>query len=116
MIDVKQANLRMNQGSRFEVGIDVIENGAAKNLTGYTARMQIRASKESTTVLADYTTANGALSVNALAGRVTIVVLSTTTDAYTWGDAVYDLEIVDGANDATRILEGKISLNKQVTR
>jgi hypothetical protein len=109
-------DLRVYQGSRFELPVDVKENGAVKDLTGYTARMQIRPSKESAQVLADYSTANGAITINPATGRVTVVAASAVTDAYTWVAGVYDMEIVTSGGEATRILEGRVSLSRQVTR
>jgi hypothetical protein len=116
MIEVKRYDLRFNQGSRFELPINVTESGVTKDLTNWTARMQIRQFKDSATVLADYTILNGRITVNGPTGRVTVLVPASVTDGYEWGDGVYDLEIVAPDGDAIRIMEGTVSFSKQVTR
>lgn len=116
MIPILNRDLQMKQGSRFEQPIIVMENNMPKNLTGYTARMQIREWKDSDTFLAEYTTANNKLTIAPEAGRITIVVPSADTAGYDFGDAFYDLEVVDGDGDATCIMEGRISLIREVTR
>lgn len=114
---MRSMDLRMYQGKRFEQPVIISEEGAPKNLTGYTARMQIREWKDSATVLADYTTENGRLLIDGPAGKVTIVVPGSVNAAYGWGDAFYDLEVVDGGGEpGPPILEGKISLVREVTR
>lgn len=116
MTTVLVQNLTINQGSRFRYSLYVKENGAVLNLTGYTARMQIRKTQDSDTVLASYTTADGNLVINAPQGVVQIRVPSSETEAYTWEAGVYDLEIVDGSNDATRVMQGWVKVSPQVTR
>jgi hypothetical protein len=106
----------MWQGSRFRFNLQVTENGSVLNLTGYTARMQIRASVSDATVLAEYTTTNGMLVIDGAQGIVQIRVPSSETEDYTWESGVYDLEVVDGSNDAIRVMEGWVAVTPQVTR
>ena len=43
-------NFTLEQGSTFSRQITVQENGTALNLTGYTARMQMRSTHDSSTI------------------------------------------------------------------
>lgn len=114
---VSTNNLRIDQGSRFHLTFRVLDNGSPADLTGYTARMQIRPSVSDATVLAEYTTANNMLVINTGDSTVTIAVPSSETEAYTgWVTGVYDLEIVSSTNDAIRISEGWVKVTPQVTR
>lgn len=109
-------NLRIDQGSRLRFTFRVLDNGSPADLSGYTARMQIRASVSSTDVLAEYTTANNMLVISPGDSTVTITVPSSETEDYNWTTGVYDLEIVSGSNDAIRISEGWVKVSPQVTR
>jgi len=114
---VSTNNLRIDQGSRFRFTFRVLDNGNLADLTGYTARMQVRPSVSDATVLAEYTTVNGFLVINTGDSTVTIAVPSSETDSYTgWVTGVYDLEIVSSGNDAIRISEGWVKVTPQVTR
>ena len=109
-------NLRIDQGSRFSFTLLVLDNGVPADLSGYTARMQVRASVTSTDVLAEYTTTNGFLVVNSGDSMVSIILPSSETEGYAWVTGVYDLEIVDGSDNAIRISEGWVKVSPQVTR
>lgn len=90
--------------------------GNAVNLTGCTARMQIRRSVASEEVLLELTNANGKLSITPLTGTVTMIFSATTTAAFTWSRAKYDLEIVSADGTVTRLIEGEITVSKEITR
>lgn len=87
------------------------------DLTGCTARMQIRTSVKAATTLASLTTENGGLILGDDAGTITIYMSATATAALTgWTSAVYDLEIVFGGGDVRRLMEGSVTLLPEVTR
>lgn len=46
----------------------------------------------------------------------TLVIPATTSSAFTFDRAVYDIEYVDSSSVTTRLLQGKIKLSKEVTR
>ena len=90
--------------------------GANGNLTGYTARMQVRQSKASDTVLLELTTANGRIALGGSAGTIDLSLNATTTAAITWKRGVYDLELVASNGVVKRLLEGEVTVSKEVTR
>jgi hypothetical protein len=90
--------------------------GTIINITGYTARMQVRQSVNSSTILLTATTENGKLVIDGSAGKVTISLSATDTAAITWLTGVYDLELVSSGGVVTRLLEGSVVVSREVTR
>jgi hypothetical protein len=110
-------NISIEQGAKFERNILVRNNnGTSKDLTGYSARMQVRPTFASSTILLEATTANGLISINGPGGIVTISISADITTPLDWSVAVYDLEIYINATEIIRILEGSASLSLEVTR
>lgn len=88
-------SLKVDQGATFSKVV-VWKTGtppAVVDLTGCTARMQVRGKLTDTAVLLELTTANGGIALGGAAGTVTINLSATQTAAITWVTAVYDLEI-----------------------
>lgn len=90
---------------------------APKDLTSYTARMTIKETKDSATVIDTLTSAGGELVIEAALGKVTITIAASVTETYTFDTAVYDLELVDDSLEpvVTRIVEGELELCTEVT-
>ena len=89
----------------------------AVNLTGCTARMQIRKAVNDTTVLDTLTTENAKIVIHEpLNGKFKIVIPASTSTAYTFTSAVYDLEIVFTDGTVTRVIEGCLTAAPEVTR
>ena len=90
-------------------------DGVAVNLTGYTARMQVRADHESGVALLSLTTENGGIALGGAAGTVTVTATATATAALEAGERVYDIELVNGAT-VIRLLQGCFVVDPEVTR
>jgi hypothetical protein len=89
----------------------------AVNLTGCTARMQIRKSVNDTTVLDTLTTENSKLVIHEpLNGKFKIVIPASVSTAYTFTSAVYDLELVFLDSTVIRVIEGCFTAAPEVTR
>ena len=86
------------------------------NLTGFTARMQIRETVESTTTIASLTTENGGITLGGAAGTIALLLSATATALLTVDSAVYDLEIVSGGGVVTTVLSGNVYLTDETTR
>lgn len=108
--------INVDQGSTWNLSLTYVDsNGAAVNLSGYTARMQVRPSLESATTTASLTTENGGIAITAATGGIALTLSATATAAITAATYVYDVEIVTGAT-VTRILEGDFVVRREVTR
>lgn len=94
----------------------IVEYNTPVNLTGYTARMQIRAKLADTTTIDEYTTQNGKISIDTAGFGIILQVDATTTAAYTFSSGVYSLELVSPLGVVTQLCTGNITLIKEVTR
>lgn len=93
--------------------------GTPIDLTGCSARMQVRAEIDGTAVLLELTTENGGITLGSTAGTIDLYVGATATAAINWEGGVFDLEIIHpGAlpDDVTRLAQGTVSVSPEVTR
>jgi hypothetical protein len=109
-------DILIEQGATYSQVITYKEAGVAINLTGYTARMQVRATLESASTLVELTTANSRIALGGAAGTITLTISATDTAALTSGRGVYDLELVSGSGIVTRLLQGVATISRNVTR
>lgn len=113
-------NLAIEQGATWRHGLQVRQGVGAQapgmNLTGYTARMQLRNELPAPAVLLELTNTNGRIVITPLTGELMLVLTATETAALSFDGAVYDLEIVSSGGEVTRLLQGKVSLSLEVTR
>ena len=124
----------IQQGSTLRFRIDYKDsNNNAVDLTGYESRMIIRPDVASSTVicsLSSVTTDVDGTGLNMTpvisgvtypksSGSIEITISAASSSLFTFGEAVYDLEIYIGSAPGTyvdRILEGRVKLTKEVTR
>ena len=91
------------------------EEAEPRDLTGWTARMQIRRSTSAEKVLAELTTANGLLLLNH-EGLVRIKIPAEVSTEWDFSSGVYDLENVDPDGGVTRFAGGRVTVTPEVTR
>jgi hypothetical protein len=96
-------------------GGGVLEYNQPVNLTGYTARMQIRSKLEDLTVLTELTTENNRILIDNTLKTITLTIPANVTAALNFQSAVYSLELVNGS-EVTPFIGGTVSLIKEVTR
>lgn len=111
-------DITIEQGADFvEVWTWKDENGSPVNLTGYSARMMVRKKVEDASPILDCTTANNRIVLGGTAGTITFAVPASVTALLpTVANAVYDLELVDGAGRVRRLVEGECRITREVTR
>jgi hypothetical protein len=85
------------------------------NLAGLTARMQLRATINNSSVLHSMTTENGGIIVDNANKTIELFISSTATQNFTFTNAVYSLEVVLNG-DTIPLLNGNIALEREVTR
>ena len=113
-------NLDIEQGATFVLSFvwytgTITVPGAPVNLTGYTARMQIRV-KQGDPVLWEGAVGDGIV-IDGPAGKVTITLTDTDTDAFTVSTAVYDLELIaPGGSPVVRLLQGSVKISPNITQ
>lgn len=91
-------------------------NGLAIDMTGCTAKMQVRPSVASPDILIELSTTNGRISIIPLDGRISLYVSDEDTAVLTPAKAVYDLEIYLPNGEVIRLIEGKVTIKAEVTR
>jgi hypothetical protein len=88
---------------------------APKVLTSYTARMQLRPTVASDTVILEVTDAD-AITIGGTEGYASLTLTATQTAALDFSTCVYQLELVSGGGVVKRLASGVITLSKEVTR
>ena len=87
------------------------------DLTGCTARMQVREDYESPLPLLEMTTENGGITIDPVEmGVLHLYISDADTAACLWGGGVYDVEVVHPGGDVTRLVQGSVSVSPEVTR
>lgn len=93
------------------------KNKVPIDLTGYTARTQIRSSSVSATVIIELTTENNGIIITPLEGKIELFINDTSTTAVTHkGNAVYDLELITSIGEVIKLLRGTVSFIEEVTK
>lgn len=90
-------------------------DSVAIDLTGFSAKMQIRKSINDG-VAFELSTVNSRIILGGSAGTIQLLVSATDTDTIQAGEYFYDLEIQSGAGIVTRIIEGRFSVKESYTR
>lgn len=108
-------NLVCYQGASFDYSLTWRTNGTAVNLTGYSARMQVRESYDSGTAVVSITSGTG-ITLGGTAGSIILELTPTTTAGVASGQYVYDLELQTSGGYVTRLLEGNFTVDPEVTR
>lgn len=112
-------DLIIEQGARLYRVLTVTDSGGSpRNLTGYTARAQVREEFTSSSAELEMTTEDPFyITLGGAAGTVTIDVPDTVTDDLTAPfTGVWDLELVDGSGNVERLVQGAVSIRPEVTR
>ena len=106
-------DLTIDQGSTFVIDVTINEGGSVKNLSGYSARAQMRSTKTASSIAASFTCTIPIPSN----GIVKMELPAATSSGMTAGLYFYDLEIhTSGDAIVKRLIEGKVTLNQEVTR
>jgi hypothetical protein len=126
VLSANKYNLDIWQGATFALTITVKDaNANVQNLTGYTARMQIRTSYAAGAATESLTTSNGEITITAAEGNVALELAATRTANiavdYNNGKPpkstyVYDLELIDGDGKVSKLLYGDVNVYGEVTR
>ena len=104
-------DLVLDQGSDYATTLTLTKDGSAINLANFIGRAHIRATKESS----NYTPFAFNFT-NRSEGKVTMSLSSSASSNMSAGQYLYDLEIVASTDAVTRILEGKVTLIREITR
>lgn len=103
------------QGSTFRRTLTYTLDNVPINLSGYSARLQVREAHYSTESLISLVSGSG-ITVGGSAGTIDILINASNTSLLPAGTHVYDLEIVSSGNVVDRLIEGNFTVTPEVTR
>jgi len=113
-------NIEIDKGSTFRTTLIwmIGEPAVIKDLTGYTARMQMRPDVDSEIILHEMTTEDGGIEIDGVNGKINLFIGDDTSTAFDWNEAVYGLELIDsgGSDDVRRLTYGNIEAFDETTR
>ena len=105
--------LELDQGSDFNYDLDLSDDdGVAINVTNFTFTSSIRKSYYSTNPVANLSVTI----LNAANGNVIFTLNAATTANIKAGRYLFDVKQLDNVNTTTRLIEGIITVNPQVTK
>lgn len=108
-------NMICPQGTTFSKQLTYSIEGVPVNLTGYTAKMQVREKHSSQNVIISMTTENDGIVLGGSLGTIDLFIDSEDTSSFIAKEYVYDLELIS-SSVVTRIIEGKFIVTPEVTR
>lgn len=109
-------DISADQGSDLDTLITYTDDaGNPVNLTGCSARMQVRKFAISAAANLTLTNSNG-ITLGGAAGTIRIAVTAAALSAVPAGSYVYDIELVDTDQIVLKIISGSFVVNAEVTR
>lgn len=113
-----ELNLTIEQGSTFYRKLEIKDSDdVAIDLTDYSARMQIRTTYDGE-IIASSIGVSPIISIDItpLTGIIEITISATDTATLTNSKVIYDLEIESATGFVTRLLQGDVTISKEVTK
>lgn len=91
-------------------------DGTAKDLTGATAKFQVRDNPGDEIALLTLTSPSAGVTVDGAAGTIEVTQTGDQTGAYTWETGAFDLLLTYSGGTRERVLRGTIRVDQAVTR
>ena len=91
------------------------QDGDPINLTGASAKMQVRDSKGGTQLAFTLTSPSGGIVIDPINGKLTIKMTPTQTSKLFYPKSSYDIMVTDSNSNKIKLLEGFITLSRSVT-
>lgn len=113
--DTLQINAVNAFGFTDYVSGGILEYNAPVDLTGVTARMQLRSKLEDAEFILELTTENDGIVIDTILKTITINISALATAALTFITGVYSLELIK-SGEVTPFVTGTMTLVKEVTR
>lgn len=111
-----QKNFEVDQNATFSFVVEYKDdNGNAIDLTGASAKMQVRDVKGGTKLAVTLTSPSGGIVINGPLGKLTVTLTPTQTNKLFYPKSVYDIMVIDSNGNKIKLLEGFMTLNRSVT-
>lgn len=111
-----QKNFEVDQNATFTFIVEYKDNnGLPIDLTGATAKMQVRDTKGGTKLAFSLTSPSGGIIIDPTNGKLTIKITPTQTNKMFYPKSSYDIMVVDSNGNKIKLLEGFMTLSRSVT-
>jgi uncharacterized protein YndB with AHSA1/START domain len=111
-----QKNFDVDQNATFSFVVEYKdENDNVIDLTGASAKMQVRDVKGGSKLAVTLTSPSGGIVINGSLGKLTVTLTPTQTNKLFYPKSVYDIMVVDSNGNKIKLLEGFMTLNRSVT-
>jgi hypothetical protein len=111
-----QKNFEVDQNATFSFIVEYKDNnGLPINLTGATAKMQVRDQKGGTKLAFSLTSPSGGIVIDPTNGKLTIKMTPTQTSKLFYPKSSYDIMVTDSNANKIKLLEGYMTLSRSVT-
>jgi len=112
-----QKNFEVDQNATFtfQVQYTLEDEVTPIDLTGATAKMQVRDTAGGTKLAFTLTSPSGGITIDGPTGTLSIKCTPTQTNKLFYPKSSYDIMIVDSNGDKIKLLEGFMTLNRSVT-
>lgn len=106
----------INQGETFARTLTWTISGVPVDLTNYSAKMQLRILKSSVDPLITLSSPSSGITLGGASGTIVLGITAGSTTNLDFNCAFYDLEMTNGGGDVKRLLQGTVTLDKEVTK
>jgi hypothetical protein len=111
-----QKNFEVDQNATFTFILEYKDsNGNAVNLTGASAKMQVRDTQGGSKVAVSLTSPSGGITIDPLIGKLTFRMTPTQTNKLFYPKSAYDIMLTQDIGIKTKLLEGFLTLSRSVT-
>jgi hypothetical protein len=111
-----QKNFEVDQNATFSFVVEYKdENDSAIDLTGASAKMQVRDVKGGTKLAVTLTSPSGGIVIDGPLGKLTVTLTPTQTNKVFYPKSSYDIMVIDSNGNKIKLLEGFMTLNRSVT-
>jgi hypothetical protein len=111
----KNFEVDQNTTFTFQVQYTLEDEVTPINLSGATAKMQVRDTKGGSKLAFTLTSPSGGITINGSTGTLTIKMTPTQTNKLFYPKSSYDIMVVDSNGNKIKLLEGFMTLSRSVT-
>lgn len=111
-----KVNLVIYQGATFSKEFVWQLGGVPVDIDDSFVVMDIRETIDSETPIITLDTTNGGITTVPVEGKITILITAEDTEVLDFTRAVYDLEVHQSDGTVVRLVQGSVTLSKEVTR
>ncbi len=112
-----QKNFEVDQNATFSFQVTYTEEDETTpiDLTGASAKMQIRDTKGGNKLAVTLTSPSGGITIDGPEGVLNIKMTPTQTNKLFYPKSSYDVMVIDSNGNKIKLLEGFMTLNRSVT-